>query len=302
MSPVDRRSPLTIDVDNLVAIDMHTHVLASRNNHQHPGADAAVAAAATKFGVSKLLDLREMVEYYRERKMAFVAFTIDDIFRVGREAPVGSLEIAELAADFRDVVIPFGSVDPHRGKEALAIARSLIDDYGVFGFKFHPSQQEFFPDDRLAYPLYELLAERGVPALFHTGQTGVGSGERGGGGIRLKYSNPMHIDDVAADFPDMPIVLAHPSFPWQDEALAVALHKQQVYIDLSGWAPKYFPPLLVKYADTLLKDKVLFGSDFPLITPDRWLAEFADLPIRDENRDRILRQNAVRLLDLSGKK
>ena len=79
---------------------------------------------------------------------------------------------------------------------------------------------------------------------------------------------------MAADFPDLTIIIAHPSFPWQDEALAVATHKPQVYIDLSGWSPKYFPPQLVQYANTLLKHKVLFGSDFPLITPDRWLADF----------------------------
>ena len=99
----------------------------------------------------------------------------------------------------------------------------------------------------------------------------------GGGGIRLKYSNPMLLDDVAVDFPELPIILAHPSFPWQDEALAVACTSRNVYIDLSGWSPKYFPPKLVQYANTLLKHKVLFGSDFPLITPDRWLADFEAL-------------------------
>ena len=127
-------------------------------------------------------------------------------------------------------------------------------------------------------------------------------GERGvgGGGVRLKYSNPMCVDDVAADFPDMDIILAHPSFPWQDEALAVATHKPNVYIDLSGWSPKYFPPLLVRYTNTLLKHKMLFGSDYPLITPDRWLADFAQLDIRDEVRPLVLKENAARLLDLKG--
>ena len=109
------------------------------------------------------------------------------------------------------------------------------------GFKFHPNLQAFFPNDRMAYPLYEVIAEAGLPALFHTGHSGIGSGLPGGGGIRLKYSNPMHVDDVAVDFPGMPIILAHPSFPWQDEALSVAMHKAQVYIDLSGWSPKLLP-------------------------------------------------------------
>jgi predicted TIM-barrel fold metal-dependent hydrolase len=109
----------------------------------------------------------------------------------------------------------------------------------------------------------------------------------------------MYVDDVAVDFPDMPIILAHPSFPWQDEALSVATHKPNVYIDLSGWSPKYFPPQLVHYANTLLKHKVLFGSDYPLITPDRWLADFEKIDIKPEVRPLILKENAIKLLGLN---
>jgi len=178
------------------------------------------------------------------------------------------------------------------------MARRLIDEFDVRGFKFHPSYQQFFPDDPLAYPLYEVIAEHSLPAVFHSGQTALGAGQRGGGGIRLKYSNPIHLDDVAADFPDMPIILAHPSVPWQDEALAVAVHKPQVYIDLSGWSPKYFPPQLVQYANTLLRDKVMFGTDYPALTPERWLAAFDELPIKPEVRPLILKENAARLLGL----
>jgi hypothetical protein len=122
----------------------------------------------------------------------------------------------------------------------------------------------------------------------------------GGGGIRQKYANPMALDDVAADFPDLQIVIAHPSFPWQDEALAVATHKPNVWIDLSGWSPKHFPDQLVRYANTLLKDRVLFGSDYPQITPERWLRDFAELPVKDEVRPLILKHNAARLLGLEG--
>jgi predicted TIM-barrel fold metal-dependent hydrolase len=109
----------------------------------------------------------------------------------------------------------------------------------------------------------------------------------------------MHVDDVAVDFPELKVVLAHPSFPWQDEAISVALHKEQVYIDLSGWSPKYFPPQLVRAANSLLKRKVLFGSDFPVITPDRWLADFAKLEIKDEVRPLILKDNALRVLGIA---
>jgi uncharacterized protein len=241
-----------------------------------------------------------IAEYYRSRRMAAVVFGVDTVADGDSPGKPSNEEIAELAAEHADVLIPFASVDPARGADAVARARRLAGGGVVRGFKFHPNLQGFFPDDRAVYPLYEVLQEHGMVALFHSGHTGVGAGTRGGGGVRLKYSNPMHVDDVAVDFPDLKIILAHPSFPWQDEALSVALHKPNVHIDLSGWSPKYFPPSLVQHANTLLKNKVLFGSDFPVITPDRWLADLDRTEIRDSVRPLILKDNAVRLLGLGG--
>ena len=94
--------------------------------------------------------------------------------------------------------------------------------------------------------------------------------------------------------------MAHPSFPWQEEALSVATHKANVYIDLSGWSPKYFPPILVQYVNTLLRHKVMFGSDYPLITPERWISDFDALPLKDGVRDLVLKENAIRVLGLGG--
>ncbi|MFC5233910.1 amidohydrolase family protein [Pseudonocardia zijingensis] len=286
-----------MDTSRLTAIDVHVHVLASVAETERSGGEAASLAGT--FGKIPELTVPELAAYYRERSMGAVVFTVDSLTRTGRESRVSNEEIAEQAAEYPDTLIPFASVDPGRGAAGVRIARRLIEEHGVKGFKFHPSTQEFFPNDRAAYPLYEVIAEAGLPALFHSGQTGVGSGQRGGGGIRLKYSNPIHLDDVAVDFPDMPIVIAHPSVPWQDEALAVAGHKPQVYIDMSGWSPKYFPPQLVQHANSLLKKKVLFGSDFPAITPDRWLTDFAKLDLKDEVRPLILKENAIRLLGLA---
>jgi Amidohydrolase len=119
-----------------------------------------------------------------------------------------------------------------------------------------------------------------------------------GGGLRLKYSNPSHIDDVAVDFPDMTIIIAHPSWPRQDEALSISLHKPNVYIDLCGWSPKYFPSQLVQYANSQLKTKMLLGSDFPLIQPDRWIKDFLEAGFNPEVHDLILKRNAVQGLKL----
>ena len=284
-----------MNLKNLVAIDVHTHAWKSALQVDDKLTESQEAMGRYFRYQPQHQTVPEMAEMYRKLKMAFVVFTVDSP-REPRK--ISNEEIAELAHKNSDVAIPFASISPHRGAEGVAAARRLIRDYKVRGFKFHPSVQEFFPNDRLAYPLYEVIAEAKLPALFHTGQTGVGAKTRGGGGIRLKYSNPLYLDDVAADFPDMPIILAHPSFPWQEEALSVATHKPQVYIDLSGWSPKYFPPILVQYANTLLKDRILFGSDYPVIAPGKWVEEFEKLPVKPEVRALIMKENAARLLQL----
>jgi predicted TIM-barrel fold metal-dependent hydrolase len=275
----------------LTAIDVHVHLEAPK------AATAADAAAEKYFGSSGAArDASGLVDYYRSRKMACVLFGVDE--RLTGRPGVSNDEVADVAAANPDVIIPFASIDPTRGPSAVREAKRLIDAGRVRGLKLHPPLQQFSPNDRMAYPLYEVFANAKLPVLFHTGHSGIGTGMPGGGGIRLKYGNPMLIDDVAVDFPELPIILAHPSFPWQDEAISICLHKPTVYIDLSGWSPKYFPANLIQYANTLLKTKVLFGSDYPLITPDRWMADFEKIGIKDEVRPLILKDNAVRLLGL----
>jgi predicted TIM-barrel fold metal-dependent hydrolase len=288
-----------MDVAALDAIDVHVHV--EQDGHGCFSLDQELMdASATYFRADqdRSPTVEVIAEHYRARNAAAVVFTVDAPSGTGHPA-LSSEEIADAAAAHADVLIPFGSVDPHGGKASVTRIRRLVGEHGVRGFKFHPSLQAFRPDDIAFYPLYETIAELGVPALFHTGQTGIGAGLPGGRGIKLRYSDPMLLDDVAADFPDLTVVLAHPSVPWQDEAISIATHKANVYIDLSGWSPKYFPPQLVRAANSLLREKVLFGSDFPVITPDRWLADFATLEIMDEVRPLILKDNAVRMLGLA---
>jgi hypothetical protein len=279
-----------IDVSRLTALDVHVHL-------EHPGeATEADKKAAAYFKGGGSRDPDVMADYYRSRRMAFVVFTVDET--LSGMIRLTNDDVIAFARKNADIAIPFASINPHRGAAGVEEARRLVGGGLVKGLKLHPPIMEFFPNDRLAYPLYEVFAEARLPVLFHTGHSGIGTGMRGGGGIRLKYGHPMPIDDVAVDFPDMPIVMAHPSFPWQEEAISVCLHKPQVYIDLSGWSPKYFSPVLVQYANTLLKDKVLFGSDYPMLTPDRWMADFEKIAIKDEVRPLILRENALRLFGL----
>jgi predicted TIM-barrel fold metal-dependent hydrolase len=251
-----------------------------------------------KSGGPRTPTIDEIADRYRERKIAAVIFTVDVEKSMGQPR-IPNEVVAQGAARNADILIPFASIDPARGAEGVKELERLIADHGVKGIKFHPSLQNFAPNDGSAYGLYEVLAAHKLPAVFHTGQTGIGAGMPGGGGVKLRYSDPMLLDDVAADFPDLPVILAHPSVPWQDQAISMATHKGNVYIDLSGWSPKYFPPALVKAANGALRGKVLFASDFPVIDTDRWLADFETLDIKPEVRPMILKDNAVRLLGLA---
>jgi uncharacterized protein len=288
-----------IDVDAIAALDVHTHVEA--DDHHHFALDDELLAASAKYfraGDERTPTIDQLAAHYRERNMAAVVFTVDATTGLGHPA-LSSEEIAEKATEHADVLIPFGSVDPWGGARAVERARRLAEEYGVRGFKFHPSLQAFAPNDRQFYPLYEALQELRVVALFHTGQTGIGAGLPGGRGIKLRYSDPMLLDDIAADFPALDIIMAHPSVPWVDSAISIATHKSNVYIDLSGWSPKYFPPQLVHAAARMLKHKVLFGSDYPVLTPDRWMTAFDQLDIGEDVWALILKDNALRLLRLT---
>lgn len=289
----------TVNLDAIRAIDVHVHV--EQDDHGHFSLDEELMRASDAYfkgSENRTPTVADLAERYRDSGMAAVIFTIDATTAMGHPA-LSSEEIASAAAEFADTLIPFGSVDPHQGGAAVDRARVLVQEYGVRGFKFHPSVQAFDPSDQQFYPLWDAVQELGVPALFHTGQNGIGAGLPGGRGIKLRYSNPILLDDVAADFPDLTVILAHPSVPWQAEAISMATHKANVFIDLSGWRPKYFPPELVRAAGGMLRHKVLFGTDYPLITPERWLADFEELPIGAEHHEQILKLTTARILGLS---
>ena len=288
-----------LQLDKLTAIDIHTHADGPCGTQTYEDKRELSEGMQKYFKRSYEPEpISQIAQYYRERKIGLVIFTVDSEHYMGHTR-YSNEEVARQAAENSDIMIPFASIDPWKGKQGAREARRLVRDFGVQGFKFHPSTQGFYPNDRMAYPLYEAIAESGKPALFHTGQTGVGSGMPGGYGIRLKYSNPMYLDDVAVDFPDMKIILAHPSWPWVDESLSMALHKDNVFIDLSGWSPKYFPKQVIQYANTQLKHKMMFGSDFPLIHPDKWIAAAQEVGFREEVMPGILKDNAARVLGLT---
>lgn len=281
----------------LTAIDCHAHPFDSESIRA-TGADR-VDILAKSFGRDlSSVSLDELADHYRSRDMMCVLLQSDDSTVSGRP-PVSNDHVADAVRRNPDVFLAFGGVDPWMGRLALDEVRRIHDELGLHGLKFNPGRQHFEANDPRFAPLWGLADELGLVCLFHTGMMGSGSGVPGGLGYKLKFTAPIpYVDDVAADHPGLTIISAHPGWPWVEEQLAVARHKGNVFIDLSGWAPKYFPQPLVQHINTLLQDKVLFGSDWPVLTPERWLEEFATLPIKDEVRPKVLRDNARKIFGI----
>lgn len=282
-----------------VAIDVHVHIHDARARAlRGPEAERRFAEQASYFQrEATSLSFADQARDYRDRDMMAVLMNGTDETVTGLP-PIPNDVVAEAVRDHPDVFMGFGIVDPWQGEVARREIRR-IKELGLHGVgEFNPARQHFFPNDPRFYPLWEEAERQGLPVLFHSGYAAAGSGRPGGRGVKLKYTQPIHLDDVAADFPDLTIIIAHPSWPWTAESLAIARHKGNVYIDLSGWAPKYFPAELVQQVDTLLQDKALFGSDAPSLPLDRWLREFAELDLKPEVRRKVMRDNAAKLFGL----
>jgi predicted TIM-barrel fold metal-dependent hydrolase len=194
--------------------------------------------------------------------------------------------------------VGFGSVDPLKGELAVA-ELDRIGDLGLKGVKLHPSLQAFAPDDERFWPLYEKCEDLGLTVLFHTGTSGIGAGQPGGQGIRLDYARPIRLDAVAASFPNLNVIAAHFGYPWHLELLSMALHKTNIHIDISGWAPRYIPPEVIRELKGRLQDQFVFGSDYPFIQPQRCLDELAGLDIPEATLQKVLVGNGSRLLGLA---
>ena len=278
------------------AIDFHVHLA----THEWMEGSLGELREATERHFKTSVPIRtvqEMAEEFRADDVVAVLLAWDAESAMGLP-PVTNDFVAQCVTDHPDAFIGFASVDPWKGKAAVNEFRRAVTELGMRGLKLHPSCQGFAPNDHKVYPLYEAAAELGVPIIFHTGTTGLGAGVRGGGGIKLGYSRPILLDDVAADFPDLDIVGAHPSWPWQDEMLAVAQHKTNVWIDLSGWSPRLWSPALTQAVMGGLQDRVLYGSDYPFITFQKWLKGFRTHEPSSEIEQKVLVGNASRLLDL----
>jgi predicted TIM-barrel fold metal-dependent hydrolase len=280
----------------MVAIDVHAHLSTAPYMYEKRYGKEVADALKVYYRV------KEVIRTEEEMAKEFVDLGIKALI-VGWDSetvtglpPVSNDYVAKVAKDYPEAFLgAWAMIDPWKGKAAIKELERCIKDLGMFGLKFQPVAQAFFPNDKRFYPLYEKCVELKIPVSFHTGTTGLGAGLPGGAGYRLKYTRPIYLDDVAADFPELTIIAIHPSWPWQDEMIAILVHKANVYNDLSGWAPKYFSDSLKREINGRLQDKFLFGSDYPEIPPKRWLDEFRSGGYKQEVVEKVLYKNAQRI-------
>jgi predicted TIM-barrel fold metal-dependent hydrolase len=278
------------------AIDFHVHLPTPE------WLDASMKGyveAAESYFRSKVVrrSLDELARDYAELDVLAVLLAWDAETATGRPRVPNEL-VAQACRDHPKSFTGFGSVDPLKGERAIA-ELDRISELGLKGVKLHPSLQAFAPDDETFWPLYEKCEELGLSVLFHTGTSGIGAGQPGGQGIRLDYARPIKLDAVAASFPSLNVIAAHFGYPWHAELLAMALHKTNIYIDISGWAPRYIPAEVIRDMKGRLQDQFLFGSDYPFIQPKRCLDELATLEIPEPVLQKVLVGNGKRLLGLS---
>jgi len=218
-------------------------------------------------------------------KSVIVAIDAETIwqYRVANEL------VAESVAANPDRLIGFASVDPNKGTQARKELRRAVEQLGMRGLKLLPHLVERRACDREVYPLYEEAAELGVPVLFHMGT-------QFHTGTKLKFCRPLDVDEVAVDFPDLKLIIAHFGWPWYEEAMAVAHRNENVYFNIAGWAPKHIPEFVFRYMNGPVKEKALFGSDYPLVSRQRIVSELAGIEIKDDTRERLYYKNALEVI------
>jgi uncharacterized protein len=277
------------------AIDFHVHL--PTPDWLDGSMAGYVEAAEAYFRAPVQRDsLAGLADRYRGLNVRAVLLAWDAETATGRPR-VPNETVAAACRDFPDVFTGLGSVDPHKGDAAVAEVANIAA-LGLRGVKFHPSLQAFAPDDPAYWPVFAACEQHGLLALFHTGTSGIGAGQPGGQGIRLDYARPILLDPVAAAHPGLTVVAAHFGWPWHMELVAMALHKTNVYIDISGWSPRRIPAELVRELRGRLSGQFLWGSDFPFLTPERCLAELEALDLPEPVLAAVLHENAARILGL----
>ena len=279
----------------LRAIDFHVHL---PTPDWLDGSMAGYVEAAEAYFRSSVTrqSLEELAAFYRGLEVKAVLLAWDAETATGRPR-VPNETVAAACRDYPDVFTGMGSVDPRKGEAAVAEVENIAA-LGLRGVKFHPSMQAFAPDDPQYWPVFAACERNGLLALFHTGTSGIGARQPGGQGVRIDLAHPLKLDPVAAAHPELTVVAAHFGWPWHMDLIAMALHKTNVYIDISGWAPRRVPAEVIRELRGRLSGQFLWGSDYPFIAPERCLSELEELDLPDEVMRAVLHDNAARVLRL----
>lgn len=281
---------------DIVAIDIHVHP-------QTAEFLAAMGARAKQMGERFKervpISFDDLAEIYRSRNMLAVLLNSDDETQSGTPGAPNSL-IGQALKDHPDTFLGFCGVDPWKGRAAVDEVRRCAEEYGIIGVgELNPARQRFHPNDPRFDELWATCAELDLPVMFHSGFPGAGAGRPGGMGYAIEAARPVpYLDDLAAHFPTLRVIAAHPGWPWHLENLAAAWHKSNYYIDLSGWAPRHLPNEVVHYANNIISNQILFGTDWPILSVDKWTDEFNRLDIKESVRPKIMLMNALTVLNL----
>jgi uncharacterized protein len=186
------------------------------------------------------------------------------------------------------------SFDPRLGKEAIKeYERAVAAKAGFIGFGIIGQAAHGHPaSDPVWDPFYKTSIDANIPVLIHSGLTGIGQGLPGGRGIILDHGHPRHIDAVAARFPELKILAGRPAYPWQDEMIAILLHKGNVHYELHGWSPKTYSPALKREIGGRLQDRIMFGCDYPVLKYEMMVERWRGLGYSEEVLEKVFYRNA----------
>ena len=289
-----------IDWSAMRVFDMHSHWGTQRGYRLRTEAERAQQPNTWK-STAKYVSEQEMADYFRKHK----AKVILDLGFTKSMRIADVREFHDYALDFQrqhsDVV--YGNwlnIDPRQQVEALdEMKRCIRESKGFIGFMVSGGSLGAPASDPVLDPFYTLCQEKGIPVLILAGYTGSGAGLPGGGGVRLHLCHPMHIDDVAVRYPELRIVAGRPAWPWQEDMIAVLLHKPNVWYELHGWSPKHYTESLKREISRRLKDRVMFGGDYPLFTYERLFSDWENEGYSQDILERVMHRNAEKFFGMA---
>ena len=237
--------------------------------------------------------------YLAKMDRAGIARSLLIAVRAGDINVEGSFEVpyervAEICQAHPDRFSGLAGIDPFRGMRALSDLETAVREHGFVGAHLYPHWFGLAPDHAKYYPVYAKCCELDIPIMMQVGQSLVYSRGR----RYPSVGRPICLDQVAIDFPDLKLLGIHIGMPWTDEMIAMAWKHDNVFIGVDAYAPRYWPPAVVHYLNTYGRHKVLFGTDWPVIDPERAVAEIENMDIRPEAMPLLMRENALRVFRL----